>query len=210
MCSGSGKPQFTIGKIPPTAILVDQFFNDSTGTGDEGEKKLVPLAFSEVALPDGCTYHDKEGHPRAKIRAKWFGPRRNGHPITYRSLILPARDEVPECQVSAATLAALPHYGEEEPPVIFGHYWLPPVAPRCLARNAACVDHSIASSRGILTAYRWNGEAVLSDANFVIESRYSSSREFRRHQRLRKTTECLPIKWSILPSGAKTQIIGAQ
>ncbi len=32
-----GKPQFSIGKIPPTAILVDQFFNDSTGVGEDGE-----------------------------------------------------------------------------------------------------------------------------------------------------------------------------
>jgi Mn-containing catalase len=32
-----GKPQFSIGKIPPTPILVDQFFNDSSGAGDDGE-----------------------------------------------------------------------------------------------------------------------------------------------------------------------------
>jgi Mn-containing catalase len=32
-----GKPQFSIGRIPPTPILVDQFFNDSTGAGDSGE-----------------------------------------------------------------------------------------------------------------------------------------------------------------------------
>src|SRR5512142_3434474 len=32
-----GKPQFSIGKIPPTPVLVDQFFNDSTGAGDDGE-----------------------------------------------------------------------------------------------------------------------------------------------------------------------------
>jgi Mn-containing catalase len=32
-----GKDQFSIGKIPPTPILVDQYFNDSTGIGDEGE-----------------------------------------------------------------------------------------------------------------------------------------------------------------------------
>jgi Mn-containing catalase len=32
-----GKPRFSIGKIPPTPVLVDQFFNDSTGAGDEGE-----------------------------------------------------------------------------------------------------------------------------------------------------------------------------
>lgn len=32
-----GKPPFSIGKIAPTAKLVDQFFNDSTGAGDHGE-----------------------------------------------------------------------------------------------------------------------------------------------------------------------------
>ena len=32
-----GRPQFSIGKIPPTPILVDQFFNDSSGAGDDGE-----------------------------------------------------------------------------------------------------------------------------------------------------------------------------
>jgi Mn-containing catalase len=31
------KPRFSIGKIPPTPVLVDQFFNDSTGEGDDGE-----------------------------------------------------------------------------------------------------------------------------------------------------------------------------
>jgi Mn-containing catalase len=33
-----GKPRFTIGKIPPTPGLVDQFFNDSTGSGEDGER----------------------------------------------------------------------------------------------------------------------------------------------------------------------------
>jgi Mn-containing catalase len=32
-----GKPAFSIGRIPPTAELVSQFFNDSTGVGDRGE-----------------------------------------------------------------------------------------------------------------------------------------------------------------------------
>src|SRR6202451_3170908 len=36
-----GKPQFSIGLIAPTPGLVDQFFNDSTGVGDEGEKDSV-------------------------------------------------------------------------------------------------------------------------------------------------------------------------
>ena len=32
-----GKNPFSIGNIPPTPVLVDQYFNDSTGVGDEGE-----------------------------------------------------------------------------------------------------------------------------------------------------------------------------
>jgi Mn-containing catalase len=32
-----GKNPFSIGKIPPTASLVNQYFNDSTGQGDHGE-----------------------------------------------------------------------------------------------------------------------------------------------------------------------------
>jgi Mn-containing catalase len=32
-----GKPQFSIGRIPPTPELVRQYFNDSTGIGDRGE-----------------------------------------------------------------------------------------------------------------------------------------------------------------------------
>ena len=32
-----GKPAFSIGRIPPTPGLVNQFFNDSTGVGDRGE-----------------------------------------------------------------------------------------------------------------------------------------------------------------------------
>jgi Mn-containing catalase len=32
-----GKPPFTIGEIPPTQGLVNQYFDDSTGSGDNGE-----------------------------------------------------------------------------------------------------------------------------------------------------------------------------
>ena len=32
-----GKPPFSIGRIPPTPEVVNQYFNDSTGVGDRGE-----------------------------------------------------------------------------------------------------------------------------------------------------------------------------
>ena len=36
-----GKPPLQIGLIPPTKGLVDQYFNDSTGTDDEGNEDMV-------------------------------------------------------------------------------------------------------------------------------------------------------------------------
>lgn len=32
-----GKPSLSIGKIPPTAGIVDEYYNDSTGEGEDGE-----------------------------------------------------------------------------------------------------------------------------------------------------------------------------
>jgi Mn-containing catalase len=63
-----GKPAFSIGRIPPTPGLVDQFFNDSTGTGDRGEpdavgpwneggdwKRVTAPAFQEFESPEAGT-----------------------------------------------------------------------------------------------------------------------------------------------------------
>lgn len=36
-----GKPPFSIGMRPPTPHLVNQYFNDSTGTGDRGEPDVL-------------------------------------------------------------------------------------------------------------------------------------------------------------------------
>jgi Mn-containing catalase len=66
------KPPFTVGRIPPTAGLVNQFFNDSTGSGDYGEidargpwneggewEFVEAPAFQEIRqnLPESPTIH---------------------------------------------------------------------------------------------------------------------------------------------------------
>ena len=38
-----GKPRFVIGRLAPSAGLVDQFFNDSTGQGDTGNRCPRPV-----------------------------------------------------------------------------------------------------------------------------------------------------------------------
>ena len=66
-----GKPRFSIGRVPPTPGLVDQYFNDSTGTGDRGESDAVgpwnqggdwqmvtAPAFTEFASPKAGTRQD--------------------------------------------------------------------------------------------------------------------------------------------------------
>ena len=63
-----GKPAFSIGRIPPTPLLVDQYFNDSTGAGDRGEadmrgpwneggdwQLIEAPAFREFASPEAGT-----------------------------------------------------------------------------------------------------------------------------------------------------------
>ena len=50
-------------------------------------------------------------------------------------------------------------------PVFFGHYWLNG-NPTLLSDKVACVDYSVAKG-GKLVAYRWDGESVLSEQNFI-------------------------------------------
>ena len=44
------KPAFSIGTIAPTEGLVDEFFNDSTGEGDEGEDGLADSIVEAAGL----------------------------------------------------------------------------------------------------------------------------------------------------------------
>jgi Mn-containing catalase len=45
-----GKPRFAIGTIAPTAQLVDEYFNDSTGSGDEGSDALADSIVQAAGL----------------------------------------------------------------------------------------------------------------------------------------------------------------
>ncbi len=71
-----GKPRFSIGSIPPTPHLVNQYFNDSTGIGDRGEpdargpwnegsdwEYVHAPAFQELASVDAGTRTTKQARP---------------------------------------------------------------------------------------------------------------------------------------------------
>src|SRR5699024_3571896 len=102
----------------------------------------------EAPLPDGMSYLDGDGNPRDHARLKWW---KQPEDQTWRTIAL-----VPEAQREQLPDTALPidvevGYGDSEPPVFFGHYWMQGT-PRLQAKNAVCLDYSIAKPDGRLVA----------------------------------------------------------
>lgn len=158
----------SIGFVGAHRFVDDDFLLNSNLEGAvENIAVKALLNGPEVLLPSGRVFTDKEGHAHEDIRARWFGPPYHAG-TTYRDLVFPPSDDPPALAVPQHLLDPLAHYEETEPPVVFGHYWHPPMAPRALAKNAACVDYSVASKRGgLLVAYRWDGECGIEDAKFL-------------------------------------------
>lgn len=111
----------------------------------------------EMDMPVGRFFYDKNGCPRSRVRVRWWDvPER----AQVGAMALP--DPIDEMEdADPATLRQLPDYGPGEPPVFFGHYWLPPGREKAPLRpNVACLDFS-AGHEGPLAAYRWGGEHTL-------------------------------------------------
>jgi Mn-containing catalase len=76
-----GKDPFSIGKLPPTPVLVDEYYNDSTGEGEVGrdgvgkwiEKNGLHVVDSPFSFDDGSSGLTVEGKGGKSIRAKGTG-----------------------------------------------------------------------------------------------------------------------------------------
>lgn len=133
----------------------------------------VLLKGRETRLPSGVVFKDKDGNPRYDVRTKWFmDPSEPGK--TYRDYTFSFQPDelaaMPAEPLSRETIDDACPYGASEPPVLFGHYWMPgDFEPAPLEPNVACLDYSVAKE-GRLCAYRWNGEATLRRDGFVSVS----------------------------------------
>ena len=115
----------------------------------------------ETPLPNGYSFHDKDGVARHEVRVRWW----DTDATTYRTAsLLPdtVREQLPDTPIPAHTQLAI----ATDKPLFFGHYWMTGT-PRVLAPHAACVDYS-AGKGGPLVAYRWDGESKLRDEGFVL------------------------------------------
>jgi hypothetical protein len=114
----------------------------------------------EVDLPGGARFVDHSGISRGEIRLTWW----DENALTYREAAMvphSARAGIP----ALALPADLPMGLDSPVPVFVGHYWLSGT-PRILGPRVACLDYGAGLS-GPLVAYRWNGETLLSNDNFV-------------------------------------------
>jgi hypothetical protein len=123
----------------------------------------VTLKGKEVVLPDGYVIKDKEDFERKEIRIRWW---RNPRNKTYRDLAIHPNEDVPDDEIPHESFLNDDYYREGEKPVFFGHYWLKG-EPKLFRCNICCLDYSIAK-KGRLVAYRFDGESVLKDENFVV------------------------------------------
>jgi hypothetical protein len=115
----------------------------------------------EARLPGDRTFADKQGTTRRDVRLRWWDPEATTFPKA--ALGMDRREaELPDLPVTTA------YHDTETTPVLFGHYWLQG-KPVIAAGHAACLDYSVAK-KGFLTAYRWSGEAALSQENVVYVS----------------------------------------
>lgn len=127
------------------------------GTPEQAAADIL-LKGPEVNLPAGHEFRDKDGHRRHEARLRWW----DASATSFRTAVLGLEGR--EAELPDTPIPAGYHYGESVP-VMFGHYWMSG-RPHLMSPIASCLDFSIAKG-GVLTAYRWSGEAVLHGGNLV-------------------------------------------
>ncbi|ADE54192.1 metallophosphoesterase [Coraliomargarita akajimensis] len=133
------------------------------------------VAGQEVKLPEGSCFTDSKGVEHPDIRVAWW---KNLHGATYAGALFPPGGVAPKVRIGGFHGVETGRYHKQQKPVFFGHYWLNPevhtLAP--VESNICCVDYSVARD-GILVAYRWDGEQVLSADKFVtVDSKATPSK----------------------------------
>lgn len=118
---------------------------------------------TDLNLPEGRIITSKDGYKRKLFRTKFWATK----PQTYQDVVFqpdPLPEDLAAQELTELEKTMLLTYGEDEPPVFVGHYWLQG-KPKVMRRNIACLDYS-AVKFGRLVAYRFDGETVLNDSKF--------------------------------------------
>ncbi|OBI89075.1 metallophosphoesterase [Mycobacterium asiaticum] len=152
---------------------LDQFARASTKGDPLYTTVEILLKGPEISLTahEQPAYRDKDGHPRANARIRWWDDRATtlreiaeiaGNYTTEDGKPYPT---LPDIEVDAKELSFV---YTDTVPVFFGHYWRrgKPQRARDWTAHCACVDFSVAKG-GEITAYRWSGENTINPGHYV-------------------------------------------
>jgi len=154
--------------------LTDRFLQESSRPGSAWFLAVENLLKGmEISLPqDHLGIIDKDGHPRKRVRVKWWLPeeawgqvktydqvaRTDGHTLEKLTGIPMPAEILKELQLNRGNRS------QEEIPILFGHFWFTG-EPLPQTPYAACLDYSVARG-GKLVCYRWDGNPPLDKAKF--------------------------------------------
>ena len=136
----------------------DEFLLRSAVKGSP-ENKFVEtlLKGSEINLPKGYSFFDKDGNKRTGARVRWW--------VTSGDSLRDIAFLSDNIDVPLDGITLPKGYPNDAVPVFFGHYWMVPPA-KLIAENVACLDFSLAKG-GVLCVYRWDGEQALTEDHIV-------------------------------------------
>ncbi len=116
----------------------------------------------EFRCPPDLILKCSKGMSRKVFRMNWWESPQNK---TFRGLSFGNKFVLPDYTVPIQIAPSFEPYGPEKPPVFVGHYCLGEGAS-IFQGNICCVDSCVVGSEQ-LTAYSWNGEKLLTNANIV-------------------------------------------
>jgi len=116
----------------------------------------------ELQLPKDLIVRDKKGISHRNFRIRWWEPSEGK---TFSEASFSNRYKLPAYTIPKEVIPVINSYPDDFPPVFFGHYCLDK-HDLIIRNNLCCVDRCVVRSQS-LTAYRWNGEAVLNSDNLI-------------------------------------------
>jgi len=151
------------GILKPHALVESALHKGS----EIGRATALLLKGSKLNLPDGLIFTDINGFRRSRKRLKWWvDPRDKRFEELFVLPMYNIEGDTSFLKKIVEFPEGLPaYYSTDEPPVVFGHYWLEG-EPRVIRDNIVCVDYGAGAGQKLI-AYCWSGEEKFTDSNLV-------------------------------------------
>lgn len=116
----------------------------------------------DFKMPINLKITNNKGVSPRSFRLKWW---EDPTGKTFQGMSFESKFNLPEHEIPGDLKPKVLPYPVDAPPVFFGHYCRF-AGPFVIKPNICCVDSCVAGSK-TLTAYRWNGEKALKEANLI-------------------------------------------